>query len=496
MNKKGFLPLLPLAVLIILAVGLVAWIWGTTIGLFSFLSSTKGMFFIAGMTILVLSLIYGFKTDWNKNKAKMTITFVIIGALMVIVSGSGLMQAEFSPGNVLSVNTYGKISCDIEQANVPLLSTVISSKESSARVITCGIGMDAYTDTCTFTITGKDITILECQGTSNCRTVTTLRNGPITKTIDLDVDRNGIINTGDSLAYNTLKISTVNQLFVLENKINVEVRGNKYVLRDDQSTGMRTQYEQGCDLRKIALGSNEHIVDDLGYTQIPFGKYVNYIDGAIIRATDNIITQGDIRYYIEQPGYKIPIKKAEDGTYYAYNKESIADSKIECLPSNIMLCNADATFRKDASTDVSGQPCSTLKGIPIGTFTLTSTGKCCMWKCENNVATAYNCEECKVCESGFALDSKTNECVEISDSGKIFNQTEGKCSWYQESYTKTEKDYGYLYWRALFGNPLTTETQDCRNAGWFNAAIIAIIVLVLGTVLIFVWAPNKPRRRK
>jgi len=108
----------------------------------------------------------------------------------------------------------------------------------------------------------------------------------------------------------------------------------------------------------------------------------------------------------------------------------------------------------------------------------------------------------RICSSdGMTFEDKKcdEKCiVDNKGVGKCLSKAipEDECAWWQESYTRVEKDYGVAYWRLLFGNPKITETQDCRVAGWLNLLMIGGVILILGIILIVVWKPKRNIKTK
>jgi len=98
-----------------------------------------------------------------------------------------------------------------------------------------------------------------------------------------------------------------------------------------------------------------------------------------------------------------------------------------------------------------------------------------------------------ICQSFESYQSCQADCKKIIIPNKTLD-----CEWYQEPYTKTEIDYGTGYWRAYtpFIEPITTETQDCRNAGWINILAIAMIVVILGSYAIYVTTRKSKGKKK
>ena len=70
------------------------------------------------------------------------------------------------------------------------------------------------------------------------------------------------------------------------------------------------------------------------------------------------------------------------------------------------------------------------------------------------------------------------------------------CEWYEQEYTKTEKDYGKLYWRAYtpFIKPIKSETKSCKLANWVNLLAFSLILISVGSVYVFITF-RKPKKK-
>jgi len=87
-NKRGFFPVLTLGMVIALIVGILFLV----LGIGFFINMNK--FLLIGAAIVVLTLIFGFKGDFNKTKGKYMMFFLLIG-VMFIASSSLLVQNSF-----------------------------------------------------------------------------------------------------------------------------------------------------------------------------------------------------------------------------------------------------------------------------------------------------------------------------------------------------------------------------------------------------------------
>ena len=191
-----------------------------------------------------------------------------------------------------------------------------------------------------------------------------------------------------------------------------------------------TEYTQGCDLDQIdAFTKNTvSLLDETAFneyggknTQVPFDRTLNYIWGSILADTSNIIDKkgansedtdddGIPNVYIEEAGYYVPIKKAVDGKLYADIHNPVKDSSIECVPTNVFVCNEDATLLDNPTTDVTGQSCDILRGVPTNEYIPVGGGVACEFSCIDGKEAQQNCEEIPDCAEVY--DAENNECLE------------------------------------------------------------------------------------
>ncbi len=114
-----------------------------------------------------------------------------------------------------------------------------------------------------------------------------------------------------------------------------------------------------------------------------------------------------------------------------------------------------------------------------------------------------NCEKgCFVMENGVGVCAE-GECETDADcdNGELCIDDvcipQGKeCAWWQEPYTITEKDYGFMYWRAYtpWADPIITQTPDCRLASWISFSGILLLILILGGGTIWAYSPRNKKK--
>jgi len=99
MNKRGFLGI---GVLIVLAIFVIVMVGG----LIAFIAFNK--FIIIGAGLVVLTLIFGFKGEFTKQKGIFMAIFIGIG--LVLILSSGVLQTTFQPLSITDASyNNGKI---------------------------------------------------------------------------------------------------------------------------------------------------------------------------------------------------------------------------------------------------------------------------------------------------------------------------------------------------------------------------------------------------
>jgi hypothetical protein len=124
MNKRGFIPLvgLSLGVVIAMVVGILILVGGI------FYVTITNKFVIIGSVIIVLSLIYGFKTEaFTKQRGKFVFLFLILGILVFMIGSTPLQQSIIGEKEITYVDdsTIGMITYKVYTPSIweRLLST-------------------------------------------------------------------------------------------------------------------------------------------------------------------------------------------------------------------------------------------------------------------------------------------------------------------------------------------------------------------------------------
>jgi len=190
-------------------------------------------------------------------------------------------------------------------------------------------------------------------------------------------------------------------------------------------------------------------------------------------------------------------------------------SNVECCP-NEPNCGDNFEYEQVENSCFTDSQCTNAGG-PIPTTSNTYVN----FRCEDGVCTMrgpfeVECTTNAGCSDGQICDlSTTNYGVCITQTGqdycgdKICSLLENKigcpadcvdsgiqCKWYQDSFTKIEKDYGTLYWRAIvpFVNPKETAVSGCKTSSWIYLLIGGLFIILVITIILLV--PAKGGKKK
>lgn len=534
MNNKGFLTI---GLILAIAVGILIVI----VGLGSFIGilfSTKFMLIAIGVTIVIMTIIYlgatALKSDtaFTNKKVGLISIFLLVGVLFIF-SGVGNVFSTSFAGNAIYIPLYGSMTCDLARSDYNLFEKFA---QTTPLAVECGKEMNGYTDTCNFQIKIKKTTswsllsagvkIEKCNHAGDCKESTILA-GKIPNIENtyytfsdakLDVNNggagDGYIDSQDGDVYSIIKITPLSGILFAKINYDVRVLGNAYYLKDSLPNGYGTTYLEGCNL--LNINTQAHITkkdfvefnNQQSANQVPFGKSIYYVFGYTQVITSNVIMKGGKQIYIQKAGYAMPIKVAEDGYKYADWQNEYRDDSIQCLPSNVYVCNVDATIRKTPSQDVSGQDCSIIRGVPKNDYLKISETSCCKFSCVNNKLQTYSCEKCAVCEQGYAFDQTNNRCVKVGSTAAGITDEKSLC----EAKAKANPFLGYIYIEkttqantfdkikyygtfGIFGTNQPTVTTSCSPT-YIIYYVLGAILIVIFLVLISILKSKKKKVKK
>lgn len=98
------------------------------------------------------------------------------------------------------------------------------------------------------------------------------------------------------------------------------------------------------------------------------------------------------------------------------------------------------------------------------------------------------------CQSNEGFTSCPSDCKK--EESKTGDEEKEGCKWYQEEFTETKLDRGFLWWKSYtpFIEPEEIKTTGCKVSGIVNVGAIVLVVIVLGSIAIL--SMRKPKRRK
>lgn len=501
--------------LIAIAAGVLLLLFGIGI-----LVSTKIRFLAIGITVMVMTFIYvlpaALNGQFTKNKRNFIIILFLIGAGFIAVPYLNFLPQTALSGAVF-IPQYGSMECSYVDGNYNLYE---KTAVKDSLTITCGSGMNAYTNFCKYQINQHGLSLLDvkaCNSAGDCKDISgiqTISSYSDVYSVNLDVNGDGYIDTKDSGAYSILKITR--KLGFLGGNYDIRVLGNAYFLKDTQGNGFGTDYPEGCNL--LDINPQSHVIKQdfskFNYqqsaNQVPFGKRIFYVWGMTQALTSNIIMHDGKQVYIEKSGYYNNILTSTDGFKYADIQNPVADNSIQCVPSNIFVCNADATLRPTPSQDTTGQSCDLLRGVATNTFYANSVdNKVCYYKCTNNKVEAYNCQVKATCGNGEQYDGANNRCVKVGATGTGFTDAGDSAINTQSECVAQAAKYPYLgytwvttttqptVWQEIisFGTakPVTSGYCSAKNMPYYIYSIVAIVIII---ILVILLKTPKNKRKK
>ena len=513
-DKRGFLPALvglPISIMFALIIAVVLIVAGALIFL------TVNKFVIIGGGLIALVLIFGFRGGFNRTKAIFMGSVIVLGLVFILASGT--LQNVFGDEDVIYVVDSGRFECSEQSVEM-----VIPVQADQGVIFTCG--QNVLIDDCKVDVECGDTSFLnsKCDGAYRKnggswvryklsefekRQITTLQPGQ-----KIEFARSSIILGG--LSGGILIPSN-------EDKTTIEYSYNPYQL---------FTIERG---KKVPTNSNDCCLvnqNKITRTDVSVGDY-------------DCLNKGDSRNYFlnweRVYGFKIYDYRGDDvlcstNTLYKIIEEPLADGttrkiqgniikSVDCCPHQDNNCDLDFEFLPveeereiecsiDSQCSNSGDPQFT-NSQTEAIFERCESGECvqkvleiecnsnavCIDKfgdnfvCSQALSTFGKCIESKIGQS-YCGDGTCNVGESFGSCPKDCSE-DTSCEWYQESYTKTEKDYGFAYWRAYTPgfDPLETEVSGCKTAGWVMWSIIGAVVVILGSVAIISTRPKKAVRK-
>lgn len=508
-NKRGMAP-----ILVFLIIGIII----SIIFSIAIISSTNFRLFAIGSTLIILTIIYGFKSNFKSNTGKVMITLAIIGVILVLIPSIGILQTQITTGNYIQAPSFYYYECS--PASKPL--------ESNHQLITTGevskISCPINTDSCnlyikqieklSFSSMYRRISYQICHNDGSCDPL-------ITTPTSVGSSQIQVISITNLLNTDYVKIKYQSSITGLgwENKINGAEWYTTYrpfiLWKVDTFGGGKTEYstiEQGCkfqskevlNLISSITNLNKEIKNQtsLSNDYLDFYKTRNFIGSYIPISSSNI----NFVNYNGQEGYCLnrqifAISKLEtNGNVYKIvdsNFNTRLSNSVTCCPGETQpnqKCNSNFNWE-----NLEQSQCSPFKACAGADWMPYTQKNLIRYNCINNKCVSeiksVECTSDNDCGNYKTCDTKLYKCIDIS-SGTINGDktTTLKCKFYQEPYITTQKDYGILYFRALINKPIITQTPSCKTAGWIWILVIFSSIILLGIYLIKLWNPTNKRK--
>lgn len=436
------------------------------------------------------------------KKKKFLWMFVLILVLVGAFVYFGFSQTSIGDSNIL-IPFYGTLKCDLASTDVTNIEEIVPN-DDNWYYYACGnlkaktsdgfkLSKGVYHNVCKFYVSpvsggGIDVDFKVCKtgSTSECKDLTITSFGSayrLVHTAILDGNNDGVVDTKDSDEYTVLAVKYGRGFFLEgENQLSMKVDTNAYYLEDISGNGFTLTKEQGCDLSQLdedlhGITVLKEFNKQLGASQVPFGKVWNYVWGVVEAQSSNVIVRNGVSVYVQQVGQYCPIKEAVDGQKYVDINDCRQDSSIECVPSNLYVCNSDATLRDEPGSDVEGQDCSILRGVPSDIYLQKDENTVCLFKCVDGEVKATDCVDKVFCGSGQIYDSEHNKCVvpgvtapEPKDTGS------GECEDFKAIKTPLGEWNVIPDFECIFGNPLDM-------IKFLGSMIMAVLVFAVSLTL-------------
>lgn len=531
MERKGFLPaavILPIAIaIVIVIVGLVAG--------FKVLFTRTYLFYGIGITILVLSLIYGLNAQsLTKPKQKFLGILVFIGLLFILLPAFGIVENTAVSGTYIQVPLKGFYSCEPASQKVP--GAFVSIGATGSGNVRC----PSNSDTCDFDIKAPKPSLWSNVFGEYRLTyqVCDISGGFCQQQQTISGDRWGV--AGDTITTRYAGLLNSQQIVFHYQKATNSLIGTKwnditgssyrvsyapYIIWKTSPTEGKTEYSsvtQGCSFT-INDAKNLIISDTLGYgagssndlNNLAPGKTRNFINIFVPVSIENAKIQNDGQAYCSNNKlYPIDTVTLISGTYKTVNTYEVIKA-VECcngdVEPGIRQCqnNKWVALPKPGVNPTPGQeiqcsafkPCSGSDWTPYTTTSLTRS------VCENSVCVQKSMEvECtdnSKCGVGNTCDTKTYKCVAVPNATVVANNTsnlEQQCSLLAQSnslagYTWVTEVTEPSVWKKIytFGTAKSVTTGYCK-AQYIPYYVFSAIILVV-SIIFYSTFKTKRRRR-
>ena len=493
--------------------------------------------FAVGVAMVVLSLIYGLKTEsFGKQKGKFAMTILIIGVLLILFSSYGTSQSYLSLSDVtvdggkaywLMSGIANKIdegtifTYNPSETALPDGSTVKPQKSLKIEVSkdksyceyqlqsqsfkACGLWTYNYytlsnaervakiklKDSTTGDTTILDGTILQSKVLSPGLTVETQgiitgkQDCPPGNTVAIIANKDGSPKiTSTSYIAEKKSLTTGASCFSLLDSI-----ANYYT--SAPSNAQFTGAFEGAPAISSGILKGDK---DIGSGLFTFTASQEYFNSVILAPAKPAVPKvanfnipniqagktGSVRIDIQNsgtPGTINVITTADGYSVFPSSQNTLLNDHVSLyltLTAKNVPGTGSVTVKTCSTNQFGANTCSSKTGT--GTIVSGSSGVssyCGDGNCDFN-------ENSAVCSA---------DCKASDDGGRIGDTA---CSWYQEQVPNSlivKRWYNYIG----IGSPkLVTDGSKCVTAGWVNAAIIGFFTLLGVTIIGYMWKPQRP----
>lgn len=515
LNKKGSLSML----LILLVIAVIA----TVIFSIAFVFSNTFKLYAIGISIIIITLIYGFNSPVNKQKSKVMIIGILLGTGFILIPALGIFQTIIPTGNYIQAPTFYYYECNAASQPVESLHTVLATGSSNGW-ITCPSNTDqcdlivSQTEKTAWYSTERRLAYQICHASGSCDPVKYEYSPqwlPWEKSLAPSVRISNLLST-DKVWVNYQARNLLLQWKDQPNGAEWFQNYKPFILwKVDMFNGGRTEYttvQQGCNfpstgnLINSVTNSIKQISEQssTSNTNLPFYKTRNFIGTYVPISTSNVnfVTyNGQQGYCLNRQIFAITTVTTNDNTYQIVdsNFNTRLANSVTCCPGETQTnqkCNSNFQWENIVNAE-----CSAFKACAGADWMISSSKTLVRYNCieskcvpeTKQVSCTYNSD----CGSNQVCDTKTYTCINVIPGEIIPNKTitqDDTCKWYQEYLTKSTTSYK---WYDIFKtNPQVTTTTGCYTSSIATIIIIGVILIFVLVGVIVYYMPKKNNRRK
>lgn len=551
-DKKGFLPLLaalPIGTAIVGAI-LIFLIFG---GILIFAQINK--FFLAGLTIIVMTFIFAIKPAiekrFNKSVVALLVFLGLLGVIVMLIPSLGLFQQEaLEPGAYIEAPFFGTVKCDRDVGGIVNTGNIAVDKLSYTTVKCpdnteeCTVGVSLKGGT--FPNTNRRVNYQKCDIYGICGNVLYYPTSQGISFASRSQQWEDEIISIKLSNKESIKIKFEAQGFGWGSLPNDETGYVKlfyqpYVLVVENSLEGGLKKLSGSIDCKIPLSSELYlskiisstVKDVVGKTadvtyinknQLLPNEFYNFIAGTVTRATfgNTIDYKGETAYCAENIQgidkaviYKIGKITTPSATYNVVDVNTELGREDCCSEGRIQLNRVCKNFKWEAitidpNTGITNVQCSLTSPCNPGKLIYNDdTKQSFNYACESsqcvvkNIATEectqpYHCGVSESCINFKCQKITTVNIGTASGTGNLTDNGNGnitQCMWFESKIKSSSQNCGLLSIKKLWGGCTIVETEECKIKSSL-VAIVLLSVLVISIIIIFIsFIPKKKKKR-